>query len=110
MNRCGQRATKFLECFAQENGKKGIDNEYFSNRRRPWGDEGKDGSWTISPSRADIVIRYQGGDNAGHTVITEKGKFALHIIPSGIFNPKPPISSGRTVDNFDHNGPRSSIP
>ena len=39
-------------------------------------------------THADVVIRYQGGDNAGHTVVNDKGKFALHIIPSGIFNPK----------------------
>ena len=33
----------------------------------------------------DVVVRYQGGGNAGHTVINEKGKFALHLLPSGIF-------------------------
>jgi len=36
---------------------------------------------------ADLVIRFQGGDNAGHTVVNAYGKFALHLIPSGIFNP-----------------------
>ncbi|MDF1512597.1 MAG: adenylosuccinate synthase [Anaerolineae bacterium] len=37
--------------------------------------------------RADLVIRFQGGDNAGHTVVNDYGKFALHLVPSGIFNP-----------------------
>src|SRR5690606_40814123 len=36
-------------------------------------------------SSADVVVRYQGGNNAGHTVVNEYGKFALHLIPSGIF-------------------------
>ncbi|MCL6650422.1 MAG: adenylosuccinate synthetase, partial [Chloroflexi bacterium] len=37
--------------------------------------------------QADMVIRYQGGGNAGHTIVNEHGKFALHLVPSGIFNP-----------------------
>ncbi|MFA7119411.1 MAG: adenylosuccinate synthase [Sphaerochaetaceae bacterium] len=52
------------------------------------GDEGKGRIVDYLAQQSDVVIRYQGGDNAGHTVINEKGKFALHIIPSGIFNPK----------------------
>ena len=51
-----------------------------------WGDEGKGRIVDYLASKADAVIRYQGGDNAGHTVINEYGKFALHIIPSGIFS------------------------
>ena len=53
-----------------------------------WGDEGKGRIVDYLAQRADVVIRYQGGDNAGHTVINDHGTFFLHIIPSGIFNPK----------------------
>ena len=52
-----------------------------------WGDEGKGRIIDYLAQRADIVIRFQGGDNAGHTVINEYGKHALHLVPSGIFNP-----------------------
>lgn len=67
-----------------------------------WGDEGKGRIVDYLATKADICIRFQGGDNAGHTVINDKGKFALHIIPSGIFNPKTiNIVSAGTVINFD---------
>jgi len=52
-----------------------------------WGDEGKGRIIDYLAQQADLVIRFQGGDNAGHTVINEHGKHALHLIPSGIFNP-----------------------
>ncbi len=52
-----------------------------------WGDEGKGRMVDYLAQSADMVIRFQGGDNAGHTVVNEYGKFALHLIPSGIFNP-----------------------
>ena len=52
-----------------------------------WGDEGKGRIIDFMAQEADIVIRFQGGDNAGHTVINQYGKHALHLIPSGIFNP-----------------------
>ncbi len=52
-----------------------------------WGDEGKGRIIDYLAQQADVVIRFQGGDNAGHTVINEFGKHALHLIPSGIFNP-----------------------
>jgi adenylosuccinate synthase len=52
-----------------------------------WGDEGKGRIIDYLAQNADMVIRFQGGDNAGHTVINEFGKHALHLIPSGIFNP-----------------------
>lgn len=51
-----------------------------------WGDEGKGKIVDYLASKADIIIRAQGGDNAGHTVSNERGKFALHLIPAGIFN------------------------
>ncbi|MEE0111142.1 MAG: adenylosuccinate synthase [Oscillospiraceae bacterium] len=50
-----------------------------------WGDEGKGRMVDLLTEDFDIVIRYQGGGNAGHTVINEYGKFALHLLPSGIF-------------------------
>ena len=50
-----------------------------------WGDEGKGRVVDLLTADYDIVIRYQGGGNAGHTVINEYGKFALHLLPSGIF-------------------------
>ena len=46
-----------------------------------WGDEGKGRMVDLLTSEYDIVIRCQGGGNAGHTVINEKGKFALHLLP-----------------------------
>ena len=50
-----------------------------------WGDEGKGRMVDLLTEQIDIVVRYQGGGNAGHTVINEHGKFALHLLPSGIF-------------------------
>ncbi len=67
-----------------------------------WGDEGKGRIVDYLATDADVVIRYQGGDNAGHTVVNDYGKFALHIIPSGIFNPKATSIVGvGAVVNFD---------
>jgi adenylosuccinate synthase len=51
-----------------------------------WGDEGKGRIIDYLAQEADVVIRFQGGDNAGHTVINQFGRHALHLIPSGIFN------------------------
>lgn len=50
-----------------------------------WGDEGKGRMVDLLTEDYDVVVRYQGGGNAGHTVINEYGKFALHLLPSGIF-------------------------
>jgi adenylosuccinate synthase len=67
-----------------------------------WGDEGKGRIVDYLAQDADMVIRFQGGDNAGHTVINEYGKFALHIVPSGIFNPETTCLVGPgTVVNFN---------
>ena len=52
-----------------------------------WGDEGKGRIVDYLAQRADVVIRFQGGDNAGHTVVNALGIFRLHLVPSGIFNP-----------------------
>ena len=50
-----------------------------------WGDEGKGRMVDLLTEKYDIVVRFQGGGNAGHTVINEYGKFMLHLLPSGIF-------------------------
>jgi len=52
-----------------------------------WGDEGKGKITDLLAQEADVVIRYQGGNNAGHTVVNRHGTFKLHLVPSGIFNP-----------------------
>ena len=66
-----------------------------------WGDEGKGRVVDYLAKDAELVIRFQGGDNAGHTVINDKGKFALHIIPSGVFNENTMnIVGAGTVVNF----------
>lgn len=53
-----------------------------------WGDEGKGKITDLCAENSDIVVRFQGGSNAGHTIINQFGKFALHQLPSGIFNEK----------------------
>ncbi len=50
-----------------------------------WGDEGKGKITDTLAEKADIIIRFQGGANAGHTIVNEYGKFALHTLPSGVF-------------------------
>jgi adenylosuccinate synthase len=52
-----------------------------------WGDEGKGKITDMLAEKSDIVIRFQGGANAGHTIINDYGRFALHILPSGTFYP-----------------------
>ena len=52
-----------------------------------WGDEGKGKITNLCAEQSDIVVRFQGGSNAGHTIINQHGKFALHQLPSGVFNP-----------------------
>lgn len=51
-----------------------------------WGDEGKGKITDMMAQDADIVVRFQGGANAGHTIVNEYGKFALHALPSGVFS------------------------
>ena len=51
-----------------------------------WGDEGKGKVVDLLAERADLVVRYSGGNNAGHTVINHLGEFRLHVVPAGIFN------------------------
>jgi len=65
-----------------------------------WGDEGKGKIIDILSKDADYVVRYQGGNNAGHTVVNQSGEFVLHLIPSGIFHRKVRcvIGNGVVVD------------
>ena len=49
-----------------------------------WGDEGKGRMVDLLSEKYDVVVRYQGGNNAGHTVVNEKGKFIMNLLPSGI--------------------------
>lgn len=51
-----------------------------------WGDEGKGKITDVLANDSDIVIRFQGGANAGHTIVNDYGKFALHQLPSGVFH------------------------
>ena len=65
-----------------------------------WGDEGKGKIIDLLSEKADIIARYQGGNNAGHTVIIGNKKFILHLIPSGILheNKKCIMGSGLVID------------
>jgi len=62
-----------------------------------WGDEGKGKIVDYLATKSDYVIRFNGGNNAGHTIINNSGKFALHLIPSGIFHPKNKVIIGNGV-------------
>ena len=68
-----------------------------------WGDEGKGRVIDLLAENADVVARYQGGDNAGHTVVTEQGKFILNLLPSGILHPEVTcvLGAGMVID-LDH--------
>jgi adenylosuccinate synthase len=65
-----------------------------------WGDEGKGKATDLLGDRVDYVVRYQGGNNAGHTVVIGDKKFALHLLPSGILTPEviPVIGNGVVID------------
>ena len=53
-----------------------------------WGDEGKGKVIYLLSRDADLVVRGHGGANAGHTVVSDQGRFAVHLVPAGIFNPR----------------------
>src|ERR1700738_4500745 len=65
-----------------------------------WGDEGKEKAPDLLGGSVDYVVRYQGGNNAGHTVVVGDQKYALHLLPSGILTPgcTPVIGNGGVVD------------
>jgi adenylosuccinate synthase len=68
-----------------------------------WGDEGKGKVIDVLTSQADVIVRFQGGSNAGHTVITGGKKYVLHLIPSGILHPGKQcvIGNGVVMDPLD---------
>ena len=65
-----------------------------------WGDEGKGKATDLLAGRVDYVVKFNGGNNAGHTVVIGDERFALHLLPSGILSPGvvPVIANGTVVD------------
>ena len=65
-----------------------------------WGDEGKGKATDALGSRVDYVVKFNGGNNAGHTVVVDGEKYALHLLPSGILTPGcvPVIGNGVVID------------
>ena len=65
-----------------------------------WGDEGKGKATDQLGDRVDYCVRYSGGNNAGHTIVVNGERYALHLLPSGILNPQcvPVIGNGVVVD------------
>jgi len=65
-----------------------------------WGDEGKGKATDLLGDRVDFVVRYQGGNNAGHTVVIGEESYALHLLPSGVLSPgvTPVIGNGVVID------------
>ena len=65
-----------------------------------WGDEGKGKATDLIADRIDYVVKFNGGNNAGHTVVIGDEKYALHLLPSGILTPGviPVISNGVVID------------
>ena len=65
-----------------------------------WGDEGKGRATDLLGSRVEYVVKFNGGNNAGHTVVVGDEKYALHLLPSGILTPGvvPVIANGVVVD------------
>src|ERR1700735_5703992 len=65
-----------------------------------WGDEGKGKATDLLGDQVDYVVRYQGGNNAGHTVVIGEESYALHLLPSGVLSPQvtPGIGNGVVID------------
>src|SRR5829696_4819415 len=65
-----------------------------------WGDEGKGKATDLLGSSVDYVVKYNGGNNAGHTIVVGDEKYALHLLPSGILTPgcTPVIGNGVVID------------
>src|SRR5690606_34499484 len=65
-----------------------------------WGDEGKGKITDFLAQKADVIVRFQGGNNAGHTIKFQNQKYALHLLPSGILNPNciNVMSNGMVID------------
>ena len=68
-----------------------------------WGDEGKGRMVDLLSEEQDIIVRYQGGNNAGHTVMNDNGKFVLNLLPSGILrSDKVNVMGGGMVVDVEH--------
>src|SRR6186997_3684506 len=65
-----------------------------------WGDEGKGKATDAMGADVDYVVKYNGGNNAGHTIVVDGEKYALHLLPSGILSPgcTPVIGNGVVID------------
>ncbi len=76
-----------------------------------WGDEGKGRMVDLLSARTDVVIRYQGGNNAGHTVVNDRGKFVLNLLPSGILRDETVnvMGPGMVIDLAHLNGEIASL-
>jgi adenylosuccinate synthase len=75
-----------------------------------WGDEGKGKATDLLGDRLDYVVKFNGGNNAGHTVVINGEKYALHLLPSGILTPGviPVIGNGVVVDRTTGRSTRSA--
>src|SRR3990172_7391954 len=62
-----------------------------------WGDEGKGKIVDLLSQKADCIVRFHGGNNAGHTIVNSLGVFPLHLVPSGIFNTMAQVFIGNGV-------------
>ena len=73
-------------------------------RDSQWGDEGKGKITDFLSANAEVIARYQGGDNAGHTIVIDGKKYKLHLIPSGIFFPEKisVIGNGMVAVSYTH--------
>ena len=79
-----------------------------------WGDEGKGKVVDVFSSQADMVVRYQGGANAGHTLIVDGKKTILHLVPSGVLHPNTTCvigaGVGQAVRGFQAPQPECRLP
>ena len=84
---------------SEKDGEKNVDRSHWHQL----GDEGRGRVIDLLAENADIVARYQGGNNAGHTVVTDAGKFILNLLPSGILHPEVTcvLGTGMVID-LDH--------
>ena len=67
-----------------------------------WGDEGKGKITDMLAEESDIIVRFQGGSNAGHTIINDYGKFALHLLPSGVLPVFLPYTTFEVIVKIDN--------
>ena len=73
-----------------------------------WGDEGKGKVTDLLAERADLVVRFQGGNNAGHTIVRDGEEFKLHLVPSGILHPGTLCAIGKASSSTRRSSPTRS--